>query len=109
MKNLIVFLPNRIFKQWLEIDNGPTNDLTRASARKKWRNIMLDNSKLERIVDKMKEQDMPQMIISDPVSIFYLIGKWIIPGSSICSQICLVVSPREYMLIIFWSNSDMSF
>ena len=41
---------------------------------------MLDNSKLERIVAKMKEQDMPQMIISDPVSIFYLLGKWIIPG-----------------------------
>lgn len=41
---------------------------------------MLDNSKLERIVTKMKEQDMPQMIITDPVSIYYVLGKWIIPG-----------------------------
>jgi Xaa-Pro dipeptidase len=43
-------------------------------------NKMLDSKKLGRIVEKMKEQNLPQMIISDPVSIFYLTGKWIIPG-----------------------------
>ena len=41
---------------------------------------MLNKSKLERVVAKMKEQDMPQMIITDPVSIFYMLDKWIIPG-----------------------------
>lgn len=40
----------------------------------------MDKGKLSRMVAKMKEKDMPQMIISDPVSIFYLLGKWIIPG-----------------------------
>ncbi len=33
---------------------------------------MLNKSKLERVVAEMKEQDMPQMIITDPVSIFYM-------------------------------------
>ncbi len=28
----------------------------------------------------MKEHEIPQMIISDPTAIFYLTGKWIIPG-----------------------------
>lgn len=40
----------------------------------------MDTGKLNRIVAKMKEQDMPQMIISDPTAIFYLVGKWILPG-----------------------------
>ena len=37
----------------------------------------MDKGKLSRIVAKMKERDMPQMIISDPAAIFYLTGKWI--------------------------------
>ncbi|MBQ6314581.1 MAG: aminopeptidase P family protein [Mogibacterium sp.] len=40
----------------------------------------MDNSKLNRIKERMAAQGMPQMIISDPVSIFYLTGKWIFPG-----------------------------
>lgn len=40
----------------------------------------MDQTKLERILSRMKEQGMPQMIISDPPAIFYLIGKWIHPG-----------------------------
>ena len=40
----------------------------------------MDQGKLSRIVAAMNEQDMPQMIISDPVSIFYLTGAWILPG-----------------------------
>ncbi len=40
----------------------------------------MDQTKLERILSKMKEQGMPQMIISDPPAIFYLTGKWIHPG-----------------------------
>lgn len=41
---------------------------------------MMDKAKLDRIIAKMKEQNMQQMVISDPVSIFYLVGKWILPG-----------------------------
>lgn len=36
--------------------------------------------KLNRILESMKNHNIPQMIISDPTSIFYLTGKWIIPG-----------------------------
>ena len=28
----------------------------------------------------MEEQGIPQMIVADPVAIFYLTGKWIFPG-----------------------------
>ncbi len=42
-------------------------------------NIMLNKSKLGRVVAD-ERQDMPQMIITDPVSIFYMPDKWIIPG-----------------------------
>lgn len=40
----------------------------------------MDKGKLNRILERMKEQSMPQMIITDPVAIFYLTGKWIFPG-----------------------------
>lgn len=40
----------------------------------------MDQAKLGKILEKMNEQGMPQMIISDPPAIFYLTGKWIIPG-----------------------------
>lgn len=38
------------------------------------------NTRFDRIIQKMKEEEVPQLIISDPVAIFYLIGKWIHPG-----------------------------
>lgn len=41
---------------------------------------MLHQERLERILAKMKEKEIPQLIITDPVSIFYLLGKWIVPG-----------------------------
>ena len=41
---------------------------------------MLDAAKLSRIVKSMEEQNVPQMIISDPLAIYYLIGKKIAPG-----------------------------
>lgn len=40
----------------------------------------MDFGKLERILSKMKEKDLSQMIISDPVAIFYLTGRLILPG-----------------------------
>ena len=40
----------------------------------------MDQAKLGRILTKMEEQGMPQMIISDPPTIYYLTGKWIHPG-----------------------------
>ena len=40
----------------------------------------MDAIKLNAILKSMEEQNVPQMIISDPPSIFYLTGKWIHPG-----------------------------
>lgn len=40
----------------------------------------MDTKKLSRVLESMKDHEIPQMIISDPTAIFYLTGKWIIPG-----------------------------
>ncbi|RMC98712.1 aminopeptidase P family protein [Clostridium autoethanogenum] len=36
--------------------------------------------RLSKVLEKMKSQSVPQFIVSDPASIFYLTGKWIHPG-----------------------------
>ena len=33
------------------------------------------NERFERVVEKMKSENVPQLIVSDPVAIFYLTGK----------------------------------
>lgn len=40
----------------------------------------MNQKRLDRVIDIMKDHSVPQLIISDPVAIFYLIGKWIHPG-----------------------------
>lgn len=40
----------------------------------------MDSCKLENVLSAMKEQDVPQIIISDPAVICYLTGAWILPG-----------------------------
>lgn len=40
----------------------------------------MNHTKLERILNAMKQQHLPQIIISDPAAIFYLTGQWIHPG-----------------------------
>lgn len=40
----------------------------------------MDSGKLKRILTEMEKQDMAQMIISSPSTIFYLTGEWIEPG-----------------------------
>lgn len=40
----------------------------------------MDRGRLDRVIDRMKEGGVPQLIISDPVAIFYLTGRWIHPG-----------------------------
>ena len=40
----------------------------------------MNQAKVSRILAAMEEQDLTQMIISDPAAIFYLTGKWIHPG-----------------------------
>lgn len=40
----------------------------------------MNKSRIETVLKKMEEKNIPQMIIADPASIFYLTGKWIHPG-----------------------------
>lgn len=40
----------------------------------------MNTNRLQRITERMKEQQIPQLILSDPVAIFYLTGTWILPG-----------------------------
>lgn len=40
----------------------------------------MSNQRIENLLSKMKENDIPQMIISDTPAIFYLTGKWMDTG-----------------------------
>lgn len=40
----------------------------------------MDQEKLGRILSGMRKKGVDQLILSDPVAIFYLLGKWIFPG-----------------------------
>lgn len=40
----------------------------------------MDTGKLNRILGAMEEKSVPQMIIADPLTIFWLTGKMIVPG-----------------------------
>ncbi|MCG0275419.1 MAG: Xaa-Pro peptidase family protein [Thermosediminibacteraceae bacterium] len=40
----------------------------------------MNKERLNNVLKEMEKQDIPQLIISDPASIFYLTGKWIHPG-----------------------------
>ena len=42
--------------------------------------MIMDQGKVFRVLKAMEEQGIPQMIMADPVAIFYLTGKWIFPG-----------------------------
>lgn len=52
---------------------------------------MLKESRVQRMVEKMKEEDYGQLLISDPVAIFYLTGRWIHPGERL---LVLVITPE---------------
>lgn len=54
--------------------------------------------RLESILEKMKAENLEQILISDPSSIFYLTGKWIHPGERL---LALYISTRgEHTLFI---------
>ncbi|VBB05907.1 peptidase m24 methionine aminopeptidase [Lucifera butyrica] len=40
----------------------------------------MNKTRLNKVLQAMAEQNVPQMVISDPAAIFYLTGKWIYPG-----------------------------
>ncbi len=58
----------------------------------------MDNNKLNRILDMMREEGLPQMIISDPVSIFYLTGAHIHPGERLLALYLNVNGGHKIMI-----------
>jgi Xaa-Pro dipeptidase len=42
--------------------------------------IFLIKERVNKVLEIMEEQKLPQMIVSDPAAIFYLTGRWIHPG-----------------------------
>ena len=58
----------------------------------------MDQGKLTRILKSMEEHEVPQMIVSDPVAIFYLTGKWIFPGERLLA-LYLNVNGNHKMVI----------
>ncbi|NLY09185.1 MAG: aminopeptidase P family protein [Tissierellia bacterium] len=40
----------------------------------------MHQDRINRVIAKMREENVPQILISDPVAIFYLLDRWIHPG-----------------------------
>jgi Xaa-Pro dipeptidase len=57
----------------------------------------MNELRLKNILDKMEHKGIPQMIITDPASIFYLTGRWIHPGERL---IALYISRGKCRLVI---------
>ena len=68
----------------------------------------MNNKRLESVISKMKEDNIDQLLISDPNSIFYLTGKWIYPGERM--NILSVVSNGDVKYFVnklFPINEDL--
>lgn len=53
--------------------------------------------RVERVIEKMKEQGYGQLLVSDPATIFYLTGRWIHPGERL---LVLVITPESKNTLI---------
>ena len=68
----------------------------------------MDMNKLNRILKSMEDHKIPQMIISDPTAIFYLTGKWILPGERLLA-LYLNINGNHKMVIneLFPQEEDL--
>ena len=68
----------------------------------------MNNTRLQKILVKMKEQGLRQMIISDPYAIFYLTGRFIDPGERLYAlYICEDGSHRIFINNLFTVPEDL--
>ena len=58
----------------------------------------MDQGRINRILEKMREENLPQMIISDPVAIFYFTGAWIHPGERLLALYLNVNGNHKIMI-----------
>lgn len=47
----------------------------------------MNQERVKKVLDKMREKQVPQLVISDPTTIFYLTGKMIHPGERILALV----------------------
>lgn len=76
----------------------------------------MNKERIEKITRLMKEREVPQIIITDPVPLFYILGRWIHPGERMLAfylkdngESCLVINelfPQEEDLgtDLIWYN-----
>ncbi len=68
----------------------------------------MKNNRLEKVLHSMKEHEVPQMIISDPAAIFYLIGKWFSTGERMIALYLNVNGNHKLVLNeLFPQNEDL--
>ena len=58
--------------------------------------------RLNKVLKIMGEKKIPQMIVSDPTAIFYLTGKWILPGER---MLALYINKMEIINYLLMSYS----
>lgn len=68
----------------------------------------MKENRVNRILASMEEQGIPQMLISDPVAIYYLTGKWIHPGERLLA-LYLNVNGKHKLIIneLFPQEEDL--
>lgn len=68
----------------------------------------MNKNRIDKVLESMKENEIPQLIISDPTAIFYLTGKWIIPGERLLA-LYLNVNGNHKIIIneLFPQESDL--
>lgn len=64
--------------------------------------------RLNKVLKLMEDEKIPQMIVSDPSSIFYLTGKWILPGERML-VLYITLSGKNKLFIneLFSINEDL--
>ena len=58
----------------------------------------MDQNKVARVLKSMEENGVPQMIVSDPVAIFYLTGRWIHPGERLLALYLNINGNHKFMI-----------
>lgn len=58
----------------------------------------MKESRLNNIIEEMKKQNISQLLVTSPASIFYLTGKWISPGERMISL--YIDSNKNHKLIV---------
>ena len=68
----------------------------------------MKEQRVQRILEAMRKNEIPQMIISDSTAIFYLTGKWIHPGERLLA-LYLNINGNHKLIIneLFPQNEDL--